>query len=82
MPKLDPDRYPVTLVKDRHRGAYSGARWTAWNREPDAIPSEAWDGDSECMMFWPEAKGCIVGKGTTPEEAFIDLVSKLEAVDV
>lgn len=66
--------YPVTIVMDRYDGAYSGARWTAWNLyEP---PHGCLDGDVECAEFWG-GLDIPVGKGQSPAEAYENLVEAL-----
>ena len=70
------DIYPCIIHKDRYNGAYSGAKWTAWNCYIEEIPEEIEWGDSECWNFWEEYNG-IVGKGDTPSEAYKDLELKI-----
>ena len=67
--------YPVTIIKDRYRGTYSGGNWTAWNRDFYEVPEEVGGDDVECCNFWYECKE-IVGKGDTPAEAYADLIRR------
>ena len=73
--------YPVTIVKDRYSGCYSGGKWIAWNLHLEDIPN-AWDDDDyTCAGFWGSEHiwARPVGKGNTPEEALADLEHELEA---
>lgn len=67
--------YPVTIVEDRYTGTYSGGKWTAWNRDFDAMPMEIVDSDVECREFWYKCTE-IVGRGETPAEAYADLIRR------
>ena len=62
--------YPLTIVLDRYTGAYSGGKFTAWNLDPDEIPTEPFSNDVDCMNFWyGDRNGLVVGLGNTVEEA-------------
>lgn len=71
--------YPVTIVKDRYHGTYSGGVWVAWNL-PKA-PEESQGNDIECRWFWKRYKGNPtdyprpVGRGMSPQAAYQDLLS-------
>lgn len=71
------DIYPLTIVRDRYNGTYSGGTFTAWRKYPDSIPSDIDDSDVPCMLFWNDFKG-IVGKGYTIDEAVADLLRQLQ----
>lgn len=69
------DIYPLTLIKDRYNGAYSGGKWTAWNREP-WFASDAVIDDKKVAFFWKladEGEFGPIGRGDTPDEAIEDL---------
>ena len=66
------DIYPLTIVKDRYSGCYSGGEYTAWNLEPEEIPTEIFYDDVSCYGFWLSNK-ILVGKGDTPQEAIMNL---------
>lgn len=68
--------YPLTILADRYGGTYSGAVFTAWNKDADLIPEGVDAGDVECDQFWQAFRG-PVGKGETPDSAMWDLVRKL-----
>ena len=75
--------YPVTIVKDRYSGCYSGGNWLAWNLDSENIP-RSWNADDcACAAFWSSeyfwAKP--IGKGNTPEKALQDLEQKLERLN-
>ena len=68
--------YPLVIICDRYTGAYSGGKYTAWNKYLEYIPDEIEADDTTCSYYW---NGCkeIVGKGDTPNEALTDLYNKL-----
>ena len=67
--------YPITIIKDRYSGTYSGARWLAFNMYPEHVYVLDVNGDDiSCNWFWSgEANEYIIGKGSTPDEALADL---------
>lgn len=69
--------YPLTIIKDRYGGVYSGGQYTAWNLEPQEIPTQIFYDDVSCYGFWLENK-VPVGKGDTPQEAIKKLQELLE----
>ena len=73
--------YPLCIVEDRYCGAYSGARFLAFNMNPyyaQELPIDA--GDIDCENFWNgkdkdyDINDYIIGKGETPEEAVWNLI--------
>ncbi len=69
--------YMCTIVMSRYGGVYSGAKWLAFPLWNVRLPN-GWDGDDiTCMEFWQEYDD-IVGKGSTPEDAYSDLLKKLQ----
>lgn len=73
--------HPVTIVKDRYNGSYSGGMYLAFNLDHYDLPDEIDDGDVDCMNFWVLVKHTndIVGIGATPNDAFNNLLKKLES---
>lgn len=71
--------FPVTIVKDRYNGSYSGGMYIAFNLDHYRIPNEVDDGDIECMKYWVWVKNTYqkVGVGSTPNDAYNDLIKKL-----
>lgn len=67
--------YPTTIICDRYGGTYSGARWLAFPLDYWNIPDGVEGGDPDCMDFWDNYNG-IVGKGSTPQEAMDNLISR------
>ena len=63
--------YPITIVKDRYGGTYSGA-FLAFNLPCEEIPLEIDADDVTCYKFWKDTK-IEVGKGATPDEALNNL---------
>ena len=67
--------YPLTIVKDRYSGCYSGGEYLAFPYDYYELEKYATgieDGDFECREFWQNYTG-YVGKGATPNEALEDL---------
>lgn len=76
--------YPLTIVKDRYMGTYSGGAYTAWNCDADMVPTEIFDGDSECLWFWWNIRDGDraswipqFGIGGTIEDAISDLQRRM-----
>lgn len=73
----DEDIYPLTILRDRYRGTYSGGKYTAWNLEANEIPHAVrWDDDG-CSEFFSSTK-VPYGAGETPNEAVENLIKRLE----
>lgn len=80
--------YPLAVITDRYSGIFAGAKFTAWNRDPDMIPEDVFGGDGEAMDFWIKYHNKdinrafdMVGFGNTPNEAVDDLIKKLESIN-
>ena len=69
--------YPITIVPSRYGGVYSEAKWLAWNKYNNDLPSGWNAGDVPCGNFWCDYKE-PVGKGNTPDQALEDLERQLE----
>ena len=76
---------PLCIIEDRYGGAYSGARFLAFNLAPYTVfelPVDA--GDIDCQNFWEgnssnyDVNDYIIGKGNTPEEALKNLIILLQ----
>lgn len=76
---LEAGIYPLTIVRDRYTGDYSGGAYTAWKHYVDEIPREIRGNDGECRDFWwgSEPERYKVGKGATVAEAVADLARKM-----
>ena len=88
------DIYPLTVIRDRYNGTYSGASYLAFNLDSNLVPSEVHDSDVPCSYFWDlidegnfvEGKVArdyrdvvkYVGKGATIEDAVVDLYRKMK----
>lgn len=75
----DEFHYPVTIIADRYSGVYSRAKFTAWPHYETGIPDGPSDGDTECSEFW-DSYSEPVGKGKDPNEAFQDLIDKMDVL--
>jgi hypothetical protein len=70
------DIYPLTIICDRYCGAYSGGKYTAWNKEFYNIHEEVSADDNTCWSFWDECP-YKVGIGNSVTDAVNDLIKKL-----
>ena len=73
------DIYPLTIVRDRYRGTYSGGKYTAWNLKPDEVPAQIFWDDCGCAQFFSDTD-IPYGVGDTPEKAVKDLERVLKIV--
>lgn len=72
------DIYPLTIVRDRYTGVYSGGEYTAWNLNYWEIPDGPDWGDVECLIFWDNADNdYLIGRGETPDAAIADLTRRI-----
>ena len=90
---MESDIYPLTIISDRYNGTYSGAKFLAFNTDYWNIPLDVEGSDPDCQNFWfeykdgetitqPEYFGKVyVGKGSTPNEAHIDLINKINSIN-
>ena len=69
--------YPLTIVRDRYNGIYSGGMYLAFNLDYYEIPIEISGSDIPCWEWWNNNKDYLVGKGETPTKAINDLLKKL-----
>ena len=76
--------YPLTIVKDRFNGTYSGGKFVAWHCQPCSVPSDTYS--REAYEFWETIRSFendtempypTYGIGNTIEEAVKNLESKL-----
>jgi hypothetical protein len=76
--RYDIDQEIIQIDEDRYGGAYSDHSYTAWRGvRPDGIS----DPDPTCEEFWKEWKDkAVYGGGETPQEAYLDLVKKIDAL--
>jgi len=72
-----PDIYPLTIVRDRYNGTYSGGYFTAWNLYPWGIPEEVFGDDNSCWSYFRTTRD-IYGCGATPDEAIANLAKRLK----
>lgn len=65
--------YPVTIIRSRYKGAYSGGSWLAFYCDPEDIPPEATADDGTCAAWFHSDPAAFVGRGSTPDGAYNDL---------
>ena len=72
--------HPLTIISDRYGGCYSGGKYIAFNLEPWDVPREVDGNDRVCANFWcgEDFKEFVIGKGNSPEEAYYDLMEKMQ----
>lgn len=82
------DIYPLTIIKDRYNGTYSGGNYVAFNVDHWEIPDPIGGGDFDEENFYHDYKngssyehecGLRIGVGKTAEEALNDLKNKLKS---
>jgi hypothetical protein len=73
---VDDYPYPLTIIQDRYGGVYSGGSFVAFKALAHEISPSASGSDLNCCEFFCETP-IPYGVGETPDEAIIDLKSKL-----
>ena len=68
--------YPLTIIRDRYTGVYSGGEFTAWNLYPEDVPEEIYADDIGCSIFFRYTK-IVYGRGKTADDAIMDLMNRL-----
>lgn len=76
--------YPLTIISDRYNGSYSGALFLAFYTSYENIPKQIGSDDMDELNFWEsdQHKDYIIGKGSTPQEAYINLLLKLPKSEI
>lgn len=69
-------KYPLTVIRDRYDGTYSGAMWLAFPLHYFYIPSAIRAEDLACANFWKGYKE-PVGKGAYANDAVVDLIEQM-----
>lgn len=72
--------FDVTIVGARYGGTYEGAKWIAWPGEIEWLDDHQ-SGDNACIDFWQDYAHATLGRGSTPDEALADLVTKAQRLD-
>ena len=70
---------PLTVIKDRYLGTYSGFRFHAWPKNLADVDRAVFADDVTCGYFWEwvRTKDICVGLGETRDEAVKDLIKKM-----
>jgi len=71
---------PVTITPDRYGGVYSGGAWLAFPLDTSAVPEGPFSGDVLAAAWWDQVGDVPVGRGGSPDQAYDDLVRRLEAI--
>lgn len=67
---------PITIISSRYRGVYEGAKFLAFNLNFFEIPDAVYGDDISCCdWFCEESVNYQIGKGSTPDEAYNDLLN-------
>ena len=71
--------YPLTVVRDRYEGKYSGGCFLAFNEFSWNVPEEIDSDDASCCLFWnsDRSKEFLVGKGVDAVAAILDLENQI-----
>ncbi len=72
--------YPTYIVEARYSGLYEGGRWVSFpsvNQEK-TLPEDAFGEDEECLDFWLSDEANIIGRGDTPNAAYIDMLERIK----
>lgn len=73
--KVPNEVYPVVIHQSRYGGVYEGGAWFAI-ANCDLIPDDAIGGDDEACDFWSSDQAKMIGRGTTPNDAVLDLMER------
>lgn len=74
------EKYPLTVIIDRHNGTYSGAKFLAFPLGFDEVPIDVDGSDTMCARFWKYVDAPI-GKGASAQEAIDDLIVQVKGDD-
>ena len=69
--------YPLTIIRDRYSGSYSGGTYVAFNLEAHKVPAEGFGDACTAMRCWEHCTG-VVGRGGGPDSAVKDLLKNLK----
>ena len=71
---------PVTITPDRYGGLYSGGAWLAFPPTTSKVPEGPFSGDVFAETWWGQLGDVPVGRGDSPDQAYDDLVRRLEVI--
>jgi hypothetical protein len=69
-------RYPLTIIRDRYNGIYSGGDWIAFPFRIAEILVVVNSNDEDCMAFWENYTEAY-GLSKSPDAALSDLLDKM-----
>lgn len=70
-------QYPLTIIRDRYNGIYSGGDWIAFLLRIVEIPAAVNSNDEDSVAFW-ENYTEPYGLGESPDAALSDLLTKMD----
>lgn len=73
--KIPLHMYPVAVHQSRYGGVYEGDAWFAI-ANCQIIPDDAIGDDDEACDFWSGDEARMIGRGTTPNDAVLDLIER------
>jgi len=79
--KPDHYLYPIKVVQSRYGGVYEGGAWVSFPNCDHEPPEAAFGDDDECADYWASRRSRFVGRGSTPDEAYGDMLRRLEQED-
>jgi hypothetical protein len=74
---MNDDLHRVTIVRSRYGGIYEPGVWIAFPCWPEDISPDWNPGDVVCAGFFAD-RAEEIGGGDTPQEAYEDLLRRLE----
>ena len=69
--------YPLTIIRDRYSGSYSGGTYVAFNLEAHKVPAEVFGDDCTALRFRKHFKE-VLGREERPDSAVKDLLKNLK----
>jgi len=74
------NQYPTYIVQTRYSGVYEGGKWASFpsvNRDK-TLNEDAFGDDSDCLDFWLSEEANIIGRGNTPNAAYMDMLERIK----
>jgi len=68
--------YPIVIRQTRYSGLYEGGEWAAFPNVYTTLDNAAFGDDKSCSAYWCSPAAKRVGLGSTPQEAYEDLIRR------
>lgn len=79
--KPDHHLYPIKIMQARYGGVYEGGAWVCFPNCDTEPPESAFGDDEACVDYWSSRRSTYVGRGNTPDEAYGDMIRRLQTED-